>query len=202
MTTVVAGTTGRDLGTRPARRLRTEGFIPGVVYGLGLDPVPVSVGYADLREALKGDHGFNTVFTLDVDGEQIRVIVKEMQRDPIRRTVAHVDLLRVEDSVPVKITLPIRITGRPSKVLDAGGIVEQKMFQMRVAVTPNRIPAEIEVDVSDLTLDGRIAVSDVSMPDGVAALVGSSITVAAPVITRAARMAAQENGEDDEETEA
>ncbi len=164
MTTVVAGTTGREMGTGPSRRIRSEGNLPGVVYGLGQDPITVVVDYAALREAVKGPAGLNTVFTMDIDGTESQVLVKEIQRDAVKRTVVHADFLRVDDSVPVKVTLPIHLVGKATKILDTGGIVEQKMFQMRVQVLPDRIPASIEVDVSKLTPDARISVGDIPSP--------------------------------------
>lgn len=198
MTTVVAGTIGREKGTGPSRRVRTEGNIPGVLYGLGHDPVAVSVPYADLRDVMKGPAGLNTVFALDLDGEQARVLVKDFQRDPIKRSVIHVDLLRVDDAVPVKVVLPVHVVGTATRILDSGGIVEQKMFQMRVQVTPDRIPISIEVDVTKLTPDGRISVGDIQLPEGVRPLMSDRITVVAPVVTRAARMAMAEDEEAEE----
>lgn len=192
MTTVVAATTRRDEGTRPSRRIRSQGQVPGVVYGLGQEPVSVSVSYVELREALKGTEGWNAVFNLSIDGESTRVIVKDYQRDPIRRTVAHVDLLRVADDVPVRITLPVRVVGTAAKVLDTGGMVEQKVFRMRVEVRPDRIPTAIEVDVTNLTPTQRITVGDIRLPDGVRALINDRDTVVAPVVTRAARMLAMQ----------
>ncbi len=200
MTTVVTGTIGRETGTGPARRIREEGNLPGVVYGLGVDPVAVTVSYAELREALKGPAGLNTVFQLEIDGSQTRVLVKELQRDAIKRTVTHADFLRVDDSVPVKVTLPVHLVGRASKILDSGGIVEQKMFQMKVQCVPTKIPVSIEVDVTKLKPTSRLSVGDITLPDGVVPLMSSRITVAAPVVSRAARIAALEE-DDDESTD-
>lgn len=201
MTTVVASTSNRETGTGPSRRIRDEGNIPGVVYGLDQDPIVVSVGYAELRDALKGPSGLNTVFSLDIDGTPTPVILKEFQRNPVKRTVVHCDFLRVDDNVPVKVTLPIHLVGRASKILDSGGIVEQKMFQMHVKCAPNNIPVSIEVDVSKLTPDSRLSVGDITLPEGVVAQMSDRITVAAPVVTRAAKMAMAEDDEDELEGE-
>ncbi len=198
MTTVVASTTNRETGTGASRRIRDEGNIPGVVYGLGQDPVVVSVGYAELRDVLKGPAGLNTVFSLDIEGTPTQVILKEFQRNAVKRTVVHCDFLRVDNDVPVKVTLPVHLVGRADKILDTGGIVEQKMFQMHVKCAPNLIPTSIEVDVTHLTPDARISVGDIPLPDGVVAQMSDRITVAAPVVTRAAKMAMEEDEEDAE----
>ncbi|MEZ5226881.1 MAG: 50S ribosomal protein L25 [Acidimicrobiales bacterium] len=123
------------------------------------------------------------MFNLDLDGTPTPVILKDLQRNAVKRTVEHCDFLRVDNDVPVKVTLPVHLVGRASKILDTGGIVEQKMFQMRVKCAPNNIPISIEVDVSKLTPDSRISVGDIDLPEGVTALMGDRITVAAPVVT-------------------
>lgn len=196
MDTVVKATTGRELGTRPSRRLRAEGVLPGVVYGLGRDPQAVQVEYSALREALQGPAGLNTVFTLDVDGQQQQVIVKDIQRDIMKRTVSHADFLRVDPSTPVKITVPVTLTGHAAKVADAGALVEQKVFRIKVRALPGAIPVDIPVDISRLDMNSRIAVRDLNLPNGVEALLADRVTVAAPVGTRASRMGA--NAADDE----
>ncbi len=197
MTTVVASTSNRETGTGPSRRIREEGNIPGVVYGLGQDPVTVSVGYTALRDVLKGKAGLNTVFSLDIDGTPTPVILKDFQRNPVKRTVVHCDFLRVDNDVPVKVTLPVHLVGRATIILDGGGIVEQKMFQMSVQCAPNRIPISIEVDVSKLTPEARISVGDIVLPEGVEAMMSDAITVAAPVVTRASKMADEEEAEEE-----
>src|SRR5262245_35371346 len=93
-TTLVAQT-GRGTGTANARRLRAEDQIPGVLYGQGMTPVSVSVGRRDLRLALSGPAGFNTVLTLEVDGKTYPAVIKDVQRHPVKRTVNHIDFLQI-----------------------------------------------------------------------------------------------------------
>jgi large subunit ribosomal protein L25 len=193
-TTVVTAETGRERGSGPARRLRTEGKIPGVVYGLGKDPVAVAVDYAELRHAVSGDAGLNTVFTLDVDGQQDLVLIRQMQRDPLKRTVAHADFLRVDPTSPLRLSVPVRLVGTPRQVTAAGGIVEQKLFELNVLVRPDAIPPTIDVDISGMTMDRRLTVADITMPDGSTHRTNESMIVAAPVATRASRGAAAAAG--------
>ncbi len=188
MDTIVKAETGREQGTGPCRRLRNEGKLPGVVYGLGKDPIPVSVVYTELREALQVPTGMNTVFTLDVDGSHEMVVVRDVQRDPIKRVVTHADFLRVDPDVPISVSVPLVVTGTSVEVAEAGALVEQKMHSIRVSVLPRSIPIAIEADISSLTMDSRFAVADLNLPDGVTSLVPDRITVAAPVGTRASKM--------------
>ncbi len=181
---VVTATTDRDLGSAPSRRLRNEGRIPAVVYGKGGDTVAVSVGYSELREAVQGELGLNTVFTLSYDGNEDQVIIQDLQRDPIKRTVAHVDLLRVSADAPIKVSVPVNLSGDTSKVTENGGRIEQKIFQLDVLVTGLNIPPSVEVDLSELTLDGRISVADLNLPEGVTPRIADRLTVVAPVAPR------------------
>lgn len=192
--TVVTATPGRELGTRPSRRLRAQGRLPGVVYGLGRDPITVSVGYAELRDALKTSAGLNTVITLDMDGGDAEtVIVRSVQRDPIKRVVTHADFLRIDPSVPIKVKVPINLVGEPIEVLEEGGLIEQNMFEIEVEVSPMSIPEVIEADISAMTLDSRISVGDLNLPDGVTTALDEEISVVSPVISRAAKMGLDED---------
>lgn len=195
--TVVTATPGRKLGSRSSRRLRAEGKLPGVVYGLGRDPITVTLTYNELRDAMKGKAGMNTVLQLDVEGsEQETVVVRSVQRDPIKRMVTHADFLRVDPSIPINVKVPITLIGEPIEVLEAGGLIEQNMFEIEVEVSPMRIPSEITVDISPMTLDSRIAIGDLNLPDGVTTVLAEEIAVVSPVIPRAA--AALEEAEADE----
>lgn len=203
MDTVVKATTGRAQGTRSSRRLRNEGQLPGVVYGQQKDPLPVAVTYSELRDALQGEAGMNTVFTLDVEGAQETVIVRDVQRDPIKRRVTHADFLRVDPDQPISVTIPVTLTGTAVEVAEAGALVEQKMFRLQVSVLPRSIPTVIEADISGLTMDSRLAVGDLVLPEGVTSMIADRITVAAPVETRVSKMdlGEEEEGLEGEEAE-
>lgn len=192
---VVTATAGRALGSRPSRRLRAEGKLPGVVYGLGKDPLSIALDYAELRDALKTAAGLNTVLELDVDGAATEtVIVRSVQRHPIKRVVTHADFLRVDADQKVRVRVPIKLIGDAGAVTNEGGMIEQHLFEVEVEVSPLNIPDEIEADLSAVTFDQGIAVSDLVFPAGVTPLVSEDISVVAPVISRAAKMDLDEEG--------
>jgi large subunit ribosomal protein L25 len=195
--TVVTATSSRPLGSRPSRRLRAEGKLPGVVYGRGLESVPVAVDYHELRDALKGDAGLNTVLSLDLGGSTETVIVRAVQRDPIKRVVTHADFLRIDPDVPITVKVPIRLVGDGTGVTNFGGMIEQTLFELEVEVLPSRIPPEIEADISIMTLDRRIGVGDLVLPDGVTTTMADDVSVATPVVSRAGKLGGP-LGEDDE----
>lgn len=196
--TVVKATVGRDLGSRPARRLRAEGRLPGVVYGLDKDPQPVAVEFVDLRTALTGPTGMNTVITLDIDGATEVVLVRDVQRDPIKRTVTHADFLRIDPTRKVRVRVPIKLVNEAKQVTENGGMIEQNLFEIEVEVSPENIPDVIEADISDMTLDHGLAVSDLIFADSVEPLTAEDISVVTPIIPRAAKVAEDEEGEEGE----
>lgn len=184
--TVVKAEAGRKPGTRAARRLRAEGRLPAVVYGMDQDPQPVDVSYVELRDALSTEAGLNKVLTLDVDGKQETVICRSIQRDPIKRVVIHADFIRIDPRKAVTVMVPIVLIGDDSGLTDQGAMIEQKRFEIELEVPADSIPLAIEADISNLTLDDRIAVGDLKLPEGATTQLPAEISVAAPVISRAA----------------
>ena len=164
-------------GTRPARRLRNEGKIPGVVYGLGGDPVTLTVEWRDLRAALVTEQGLNAVIHLEVDGERVPTLVKEMQRHPVRRNVLHVDFIRVDLNKPVDVEVPIHLEGEAEAVNREGGVIDQTLTMLLVHCKPSDIPAQLTIDISDLEIGGAKHVSDLALPEGVSTTVDPEETV-------------------------
>jgi large subunit ribosomal protein L25 len=200
--TVVKAELGRKAGSRPSRRLRAEGKLPGIVYGLGQDPESVTVDYASLRSALNNPQGMNTVFTLEIEGKAQTVLVHQVQRDPIKRLVTHADFLRVDPNKKVRVKVPVRLAGAASAVTEQGGLVEQKRFEIELEVAPDAIPEFIEADISNMTFERRVAVSDLELPEGARAVLEEHLTVVAPVMTRSAKASANEDGKEGGEGEA
>ena len=158
---------GRPLGSRPARRLRHEGKIPGVVYGHGSDPVPVTVVGRDLRIALSGESGSNTLLSLVAGDQTFLTLAREMQRHPVRGTVVHVDFQIVRRDEIIAADVPIVLVGEALEVHHGDGLVDQQLFALPVRAKPADIPVVIEVDVSGLTIGAALRVADLQLPPGV-----------------------------------
>jgi len=159
--------TGRTLGTGPSKRLRVEGKVPGVVYGLDSAPVPVTVEWRPLREVLTTEAGLNVLIDLDVDGDVSLCMVKELQRHPIRGDVMHLDFLRVDRDAAIVVDVPIVLTGEAEAVERENGTVDHVLFALAVSAKPADIPNEITVDISAMDMGDHIRVSDLSLPSGV-----------------------------------
>lgn len=194
-------TTGRKLGSRPSNRLRAQGIIPGVVYGLGTEPVPVEVRWVDLRAALSTDAGLNALLDLAMDGDSRLAIVKEIQRHPVRHTVHHVDFSLIDRDTELSVDVPILVEGEALGVTRENGMVDQTLFTLTVRARPEHIPNELTVDISDLTLGDSIRVSDIALPDGVTTDVDPEEAVVVTSLTRAEVAEVSEEGEEDEGAE-
>tara|TARA_Y100001970_G_scaffold40898_1_gene50418 strand:+ start:1466 stop:2158 length:693 start_codon:yes stop_codon:yes gene_type:complete len=175
---------GRDLGSRSTRRLRREGRVPGVLYGLGQDPMSFSVSYADLRGSLTTDAGLNALIEIEIGGSKHLSILKDLQRHPVRDEVIHVDFVRVDPNEELSVDVRLVMTGDAKKVRDEDGMVDQTMFSLSVLSLPQSIPNELLVDVSDLEINSSVRVGDIALPEGVRTEVDLEETVAVGTVTR------------------
>ena len=192
---------GRELGSSATRRLRRENKIPGVLYGLGDEPVSVAVAYGELRAALSTDAGLNQLINLDMGGDKALSIVKELQRHPVRDEVIHVDFLRVDPNQEIAVDVPIVLEGDARKVTDENGMVDQTLFTLTVLATPTTIPNEVTVDISELEINDSVRVEDITLPSGVRTEVDPEEAVAVGTVTRSTleAMAAEEAAEEGDE---
>jgi large subunit ribosomal protein L25 len=165
--TTLAADTGRPTGSRPANRLRAEGRVPAVVYGQGMEPVAVSVDRRELRQALSGPAGVNALISLTVDGATHPTIVKQLDRHPLRRTVMHVDFLKVNLDEDIEVAVPLTLVGEAKAVLSEGGLVDPAVDTITVRTRPNTVPNELPIDVSELTIGDVLRLSDLQVPAGV-----------------------------------
>ena len=167
--TVLQAEVGRRAGSSDARRLRADGKIPGVVYGHGMDPISVSVDRRELRQALSGAAGMNTILDLTVDGTVYPTLIKDIQRHPVKRNVQHIDFIQVNLNEEIVVAIPIHLEGEAKDVSANGGLVDLTMQELQVRTTPRNIPDGITIDVSDMTMDTVIRIEDLPLPSGVAA---------------------------------
>ena len=158
---------GRSTGTRPSGRLRHEGRIPGIVYGHGISPLPISVDGRALRGALTTEAGLNALLSLQLDGTTHLTMARELQRHPVRGTIIHVDFQVVRRDQVVSADVPIALVGEAEDVRRNDGVIEQSLHSIQVNATPDRIPTSIEVDISSLQIGDSVRVGDLRLPEGV-----------------------------------
>ena len=166
MSEIVVTAKSRDSrGKNEARRLRREGLIPGVVYGGTAENVAVAVDPKALQKVLRSEAGRNTILKLDIAGAgSTNAILKSWQVDPIREHFLHADFYRIAMDVAIRVTVPIHVTGEARGVKVDAGILELVMREIEVECLPGDIPERIDVDVSDLGINGALRISDVAAP--------------------------------------
>lgn len=167
--TKLAATTGRPTGSAASRRLRAEGHIPAVLYGGGMQPISLTIERRDLRIALSGPGGSNTLLSLEVDGASYPAVVKEIQRHPVKRTVSHVDFMSVNMDSEITVSVPVRLEGESKAAEAVDGLVDASVDAIEVTCTPGNIPNEIVIDITSLQPGDVIRLADVKLPKGVTA---------------------------------
>jgi large subunit ribosomal protein L25 len=170
-----------ERGSRPAGRLRRSGRVPAVVYGLGTDTQSVSVPARELTNILA--KGANTLITLRLDGDEALTLARQVQRDPTRGDLVHVDFIRVRTDVAVAAEVALHLTGEAAGARD-GGIVEQLIFTLSIEAKPQDIPGSIEHDISALEIGDQLRVGELALPAGVVATVEDDALVGQVVAPR------------------
>jgi len=178
---------GRSTGSSASRRLRHTGRVPAVIYGHGMEPVAVSVGARELRAVLSA-HGLNQVLTLQVNGSAHLVLARQLQRHPLRHTVAHVDFQVVRSDEIVHADVPLVLSGTAEAVERERGVLEHVLTSLSIRSTPAQIPQEILVDVAAMEVGHAIRVRDLQLPTGVTTDADPDETV---VIAAASSVAAE-----------
>jgi large subunit ribosomal protein L25 len=157
----------RDVfGTRATRRLRKEGFVPGVVYGQGGEARPFQISARELRTVL--GEGQN-LFDLELDGSKsVPVVIKEQQHHPVRGDITHLDCLEVRLDEEIQAEVPIELEGADNAPgVREGGVLEHVTREVTVAALPTEVPERITVDVSEMEISDTINLASVSIPSGV-----------------------------------
>ncbi len=151
------------VGKGAARRVRARGYIPAVVYGPEIEPLPIAVDERAFRAAFKSAGG-SAIYNLEVNGKVSKVIVREAQRDPITDRITHLDFHAISMKKPLHLSIPIRFVGTPRGVKTEGGIMQTVLRELEISCLPSDIPEYIEVDVTDLGIGDSVHVRDLSVP--------------------------------------
>jgi len=178
----VAAEVRASRGKNEAHRTRRAGKIPAVVYGAYKDPISVSIDPREITKITRSKTGFNTIFNLAVkDGETTPAMVLDQQVDPVKGTLLHADLKRIDLTKRIKVTVPVHTTGEPKGVKVQGGLLEIVTRSIEIDCLPDEIPQDFAVDVGELMIGQSKRASDVGL-SGSMKLVGPADTVIAHVV--------------------
>jgi len=160
-----------ERGKQLNKRLRTEGFVPAIVYKKGEDTVTLKIDRKELSKALHTEAGENVIIKLHVDLAKKRkertVIVKEIQRDPVKDFLLHVDFQEISLTETLKVKVPIAAKGESIGVKQDGGVLQHVLWEIEAECLPTNIPEKIELDVSGLKIGDTIHVKDIHPVEGV-----------------------------------
>ena len=144
-----------------ARRVRVSGLIPAVVYGAGQPSVPVTVDPRVITKILYSDSGHNTIFDLNIEGgAPTKVMIVDWQNEPIKGQLLHIDLKRIAMNIAMRVSVAVQLTGTPVGVKTQGGVLSQVLHEIEIECLPDDIPSHIDIDISDLEINGAIHVAD------------------------------------------
>ena len=172
-------------GSRASRRLRSDGRVPGVVYGTGLDPTAVHVSSRDLYAVLHTEAGLNAIIEVDVDGDSVLTVAREVQRHPVRGNIEHLDFIEVRMDTEIEAEVGIEYLGVPLAVREDGAILETIEASITISALPTAIPSSIEVDIEHLVLGDTLKLSDLPTIEGVTYLAEDDhplLTVVLPAV--------------------
>lgn len=184
-TVEVKGQKRTALGKKESKRLRAQEIVPAVLYG-GDEPLHFAVPFSELRNLVYTPEVY--LINLDIEGETHRAIMQDVQWHPVDEQILHVDFLKVSESKPVKIELPIKVVGM-AKGIKAGGKLKTNMRRLKVKALAENLPDYIEIDVTKLGVGQNIKVGNLSVPN-VEFLDNKSNVVVGVIVTRAAKSAA------------
>ena len=155
-------------GKGASRRLRRTGFIPGILYGAGKDPVNIQLEHNSVVKHTEVEAFYSHILTLQLPSGDERVVLKDMQRHPYRELILHMDFLRVDESEKLSMRVPLHFINEEACAgVKAGGVVSHVLTELDILCLPRDLPEYIEIDVGGLDLGDSIHLSEVSVPSGV-----------------------------------
>jgi large subunit ribosomal protein L25 len=172
-------------GKGAARRLRRAGLVPAVLYGARTEPVSLTVSPVDVQRVLHGHAGGVLVsLKLGDEADARTAVVRELQWDPVRDTLVHVDLQAVRMDEEITVEVPVQVVGEAEGVRDQSGILQLLLRTVEVACLPAQIPDRLQLDVSALRIHDVLTVADITPPEGVRVVTPGAqavVTVAPPM---------------------
>ena len=156
-------------GSASCGRMRQQGLLPGVLYGSDKDNVPLSLPDNEISLLLKQEAFYSNILTLEVDGVEEKVVLKALQRHPSRPRLIHIDFMRVDESKPITMNIPLHFINEDKcvGVKSQGGISSHIMNEIEVECLPKDLPEYIEIDMGEMNVGDTIHVGDIKLPQGV-----------------------------------
>ena len=190
-------------GKGAARQARREGFVPGIVYGGGTEPVPIRLQFNYLLKRLNQGRFLSTLFNLKVDGgEEVRVICRSVQRHVVKDLPIHVDFMRLHRSSQINLFIPVRFVNEDeSPGLRRGGVLTVVRGEVDLVVNAGNIPADIVADLTGLDVGDVVTISKIELPEGTRPRIADRDFVIANISAPSGLRSADEEDEERDEAE-
>lgn len=180
----------RACGSGNLQQLRSQGFVPGVVYGPGFDNVNIQVNSRDFAQMLSTAASEHILVSLSIDGKDVKVLLKDIQHNAITNAYIHVDFQAVSETTVIHSNVPVILEGEPAGVA-LGGLLDQSIHELSVVCQVKDLPETIKVNVASMQLAEALRISDLKLPAGVTAELDGEVIVA---MLEAPRVAADTDG--------
>jgi len=192
-------------GKGSARKLRSVGRLPVILYGPETSPIMLSLDYKQLQKILRGKSAENIIFDLKIDSngtnQSMRVMIKEIQKDPVTRDYLHVDFYEISMEKELEVDIPVYLVNTPIGVSE-GGILEHIRRELKISCMPKNLVDKIEIDVSGLAIGESLHMEDIDLPPGLKSIEDGDLTIATVVAPTIEEEKIEEEGEEKgEETE-
>ncbi|MBK5968148.1 MULTISPECIES: 50S ribosomal protein L25/general stress protein Ctc [Thiorhodovibrio] len=170
-----------DVRKGASRRLRRTGQVPGILYGGGKDPQMFMLPHSELVKYTAQESFYSTLLDLNLAGDTVQVVLKDLQRHPAKPFILHVDFQRVSKGEKLRMTVPIHFENENiCKGIKLGGQASHNLTELDILCLPQDLPEFIAVDIADMEIGQTLHVSEISLPKGVE--LDSSVDIDAPVV--------------------
>lgn len=167
---VLNATIRSDKGKGASRRLRRlQNLVPAIIYGGKKDPQPITIAFNELVKQLENEATYSHILTLKLDGDDQKVVLKDLQRHPAKNDPMHADFLRVDDTQKLHMNVPLHFINEEScrGVKSQGAVIAHQMAEIEISCLPRDLPEFIEVDMQDIDAGETVHLSDIKLSDGV-----------------------------------
>ncbi|MFA7577001.1 MAG: 50S ribosomal protein L25 [Candidatus Muiribacteriota bacterium] len=180
-------------GKEKAKKIRAEKNIPGIIYGKKMDPISIVFKANEFEKFLRHNHG-KPIYSINLEGEEKMVVIKEKQQKPWRNEFVHIDFQEIHKGETIHLNIPIHFHG-VAEVEKKGGILVKNMHELEIACMVKDIPNSFDVDVSTLDLNHSIRISDLNISEDIKVYADENSTVCSVTVPRAAIEEAAEAAE-------
>lgn len=172
---VLSGTKRENFGKRASKRYRRDNLVPAEIYGVSKDNQSILINSFELNNQIKDPQFYSNVIDLNVGKTKIEVILKDLQRDPQKSNITHIEFLVVDQNVKITVNVPIKYINEETcvGVKTSGGVLSHIITDIEISCLPKDIPENIEVDVQELDINQSIHLTEINLPDGVEFLSGT-----------------------------